>query len=317
MKTLFQKLITLPELFHKEPPKKLVQQKRSAKQKIAFAALTSFTAMGASYLTYRYLSPKINIPNSSVSNTINTALKIVGSITALAGLAGLLTYPTTNQPNTTQKEKSNTKTEDPNHSKKPTTEAVVSEEKTNPISPKNTKSQTILTENKNAKNVSNGENPTHYYIVKLFYEFREKEKINKNLLEKLITTYNDLHRTSPESTNSHKTFIQDCTIIINDYQSIFFTPDSSLDNKKSNLNKIIDILDVITGRTDLLSCRLVNHLFPDIIPNGLHKMTQMIEQEDKECQEIIERSHQLIYKALTQQMKILFKDGIIFKKKLR
>lgn len=308
MKTLFQKITTqLPEIFHKEPPKKLIQQKKNPNIKPTLAVLTAISSLGATYLTYRYLFPKISIPNSPISNPINTALKIFGSFTVLTGLAGIMASQSTNQPNVLQNEKSTSKL-----STMPSSEDENSEEENDLDSAEGTEAQNTLTENPDRKRGFEKGNPIHSDIQNLLKDFHQGEKINKDLLEKLITTYSNLSTLSPKSTVSNEIFISAIIKLIQEYKNIFYNL-NELEKQTSTLNKIIDILDVFTDQTDPLSCRLVKNLFSYIIPNGLHEMTQIfIDLEDKESKDLVNRSCQLVYKAITQQMKIITFKGIDF-----
>lgn len=289
MKTTFQNPTTqLPETFHNEPIKKSPDQNPSkwSPTKIALGVLST---LGASYLTYQYSSPKINIPDSPVSSPIYTFLKVVGPLAALATLAGLITSNSTNRTN---------------HLQKHIPKAMSSEEDTD------------LNENQNTKKITNKQKPTHHDIVKLLNDFQAEETINKALLEELITSYNDLSTTSPKETISNETFISDITTTILGLKTSFCKHNASLDEKKSILNKIIDTLDVFTDRIDLLSYQVVEQLFEDlVIPDSLHEMTQVFfDQKDTESKELVERSCQLVYQALDQQLKILFPKGIAFEK---
>jgi hypothetical protein len=153
MKTFFQEIAAqLPETFYIKPVKKLPPQNYtnwSPRAKTALAALTTFSTLSASYLTYRYLSPKINIPDSSISSPIGTAFNFVGFLAGLAGAAGLLAYSST---------------------------AINSEKKMDLISSKNTKPQPNL--NKKAKKTSDmtKRSSTHSNIEKLFNGFNSEEK---------------------------------------------------------------------------------------------------------------------------------------------
>lgn len=322
MKTLSQKLATqLPEIFSKEPPKKLLQsdpQKWSSRKKTTLAALTTFLTLGAGFLTYRYSSQKINIPHSAISSPINTALKVVGSLTALVGLGGLLAYNPTNQTNITQKYKSNTEGDNTQFAEIKRKENPNFVKKTSLISSSSTPSQTKINKNQNTNETTGAlsntkPNPTHADIEKLFIDFHAGEKINKDLLEELITTYINLSTTSPKATIKNEIFIDYVIRILHSYQYVFFNDIHNLNQEKSNLNKMIDISDFFIDRTDPLSGQLVKKLFFNIIPNDLDGMTSMITSragnEDKESQELVKRSCEIGFKALAQQMEILFSDG--------
>jgi hypothetical protein len=178
------------------------------------------------------------------------------------------------------------------------------------ISNSTTQTNTHPNQKSNAK-PDNSVNSAYFNIKNPFNKFHSGEKINQNLLEDIITKYNDQNTNSLEKNILSDNFISNINTLIQDYQTGFYKYNSSLDEKKSNLSKIIDILDVFIGRTDPLSCMLIENLFSDIIPDSLHAMTQMIDQEDTESKELVERSHQLVYKALAQQMEILPLSDII------
>lgn len=164
----------------------------------------------------------------------------------------------------------------------------------------------LISLNSSSRNNRKSEEPD---IINILSAVKE-EKIDQNLLEEQINAYIDLSTHSPLATISNEDFIAEIANLIKKHQDFLYYNSVNINNRRPILYKILDILNVFTQRIDPLSLKVAVHLIPNIIPKYLYEMTkEYTSLEDSESRELIERTCQVVYHAITQQMKILFSDA--------